>query len=150
MWIPWWKILKIQGNLLEKRCYLAYWELCSFAAIDKLWNTSYTTQNMLFSVWLYLVLLPPYHAQQWFSILWQLVLDINVPLPSLFPPLLFIYIYILTNAKFKHVTSTYYHSWYLVYAFIFSVSNTKYHILCSTNYAPKIWSWHRLWLFWPT
>jgi hypothetical protein len=28
------------------------------------------TLNMIFSVWLYLVLLPPYLAQHWFSILW--------------------------------------------------------------------------------
>jgi len=39
--------------------------------------------------------------------------------------------HILTNTKFVHVTSTYYHSWYLVFEFIFSASNTEYHILCS-------------------
>ena len=50
--------------------------------------------------------------------------------------------HILTNTKFKYVTSTYYHSWHLVfeyyllswgywhlvYAFISSVSNTRYHL----------------------
>ena len=30
---------------------------------------------MIFSVWLYLVLLPPYTAQHYLSIPWQLVLD---------------------------------------------------------------------------
>jgi hypothetical protein len=29
-----------------------------------------TTLNMIFSVWLYLVLSPPYPAQHWFSIIW--------------------------------------------------------------------------------
>ena len=87
---------------------------------------------MIFSVVLYLVLLPSYHAQHYFAILWRLVLDINVPLSSLLPcPLLYAFLHIFINTTFKHVTSTFYHSWYLVYAFVFSVSNTKYHILCS-------------------
>ena len=43
-----------------------------------------TTLNIVFSVWLYLVLLPPYHVQRWISI-WWLVLDINAPPPSLLP-----------------------------------------------------------------
>ena len=32
-----------------------------------------------------------------------------------FLSLLFFFSHILTNIEFKHVTSTYYHSWYLIY-----------------------------------
>ena len=38
------------------------------------------TQNMIFSVWLYLVLLPPYHVQHLFFNFWQLVLNIRASL----------------------------------------------------------------------
>ena len=71
------------------------------------------TLNRIFSACLYLVLLPPYLAQHEFSIPWQLVLDINVLLSSQLPPPLlypFFFFHILTNTKFKHVTSTYYHN----------------------------------------
>jgi hypothetical protein len=53
-----------------------------------------------------------------------------------------------------HVTSKYYHCWnlvfeftvnvtywYLVYAFVFSVSNTKDHILCSRKQATQVTAW---------
>jgi hypothetical protein len=81
-----------------------------------------STLNTICSVWLYLVLLPPYPAQHLFSIPWWLVLEINVPLPFLLPPpLLYCSFPILTNTKFKHVTSTYYHSWYVVFEFTFIV-----------------------------
>ena len=110
-----------------------------------------TTLNMTFSVWSYSMLLPPYLAQHQFSIPWQLVLDINVPIPSLLPPTFlwsmdFIGLVIsgmaphllthrflicrsrwhsfqiLTITKIKHVTSTYYHSWYLMFEFIINVT----------------------------
>ena len=36
--------------------------------------------------------------------------------------LLFFVFHILTDTKFKHVTSTYYHSWYLMYEFTINVA----------------------------
>ena len=33
----------------------------------------------------------------------------------------YLFFYILINTKFKHVTSTYYHSWYLEFEFMFYV-----------------------------
>ena len=36
--------------------------------------------------------------------------------------LLFLVFHILTNTKFKHVTPTYYHSWYLVFEFTFMIT----------------------------
>ena len=51
------------------------------------------------------------------------MLGIIVLLPSLLPPpLLYRFPHILTNTKFKHVTSTYYHSWYLVFELTFNVT----------------------------
>ena len=78
---------------------------------------------MIFSVWLYLVLLPPYHAQQSFSKYWQLVLEdmLKDVLEFSFLSLLFFF-YIPINIEFQHVTSTYYHSWYLVFEFTFNVT----------------------------
>ena len=34
----------------------------------------------------------------------------------------YLFLHILTNTKFKYVTSTYYHSWYLVFEFTFSIT----------------------------
>ena len=48
-----------------------------------------------------------------------------VPDPLHSDPLLlslFLKFYIFTNTKFKHVTSTYYHCWYLVFDFTFTVT----------------------------
>ena len=94
-----------------------------------------------------------------------LVLDINVPLPSLLPPSflwsmdfirlvilemaphlpthLFLLrqsqwhsFHILDNSKIKHVTSTYYHSWYLVLEFTFNVTHfdRAIDLLCVRSY----------------
>ena len=49
------------------------------------------------------------------------MLDINVSPPLLLYP----FFHILTNIEFKHVTSTYYHSWYLVFEFTFN--DTYFH-----------------------
>ena len=105
----------------------------------------------MFSVGLYWMLFPPTLLNINFLIPWQLVLDINVPLPSLVPPPFLwsmnftglailgvvthlrarwslicrsrrYFIPILTNAKFENVTSTYYHTWYLVFEFTFNVT----------------------------
>ena len=86
------------------------------------WQTCYGVT--VFSVWLYLMLLPPYLAQHQFQFLDKLVLDTNVPLPSLMlPPFIVnLFFHVLTNTTFKPATSTYYHSWYLVFDFIFNVT----------------------------
>jgi hypothetical protein len=34
----------------------------------------------------------------------------------------FLFFITLTNTNFKHVTSTYYHSWYLVFEFTFNIN----------------------------
>ena len=67
-----------------------------------------------------------------------------------------LFFHILTNTKFKHVTSTYYHSCYLVlefkfnatyfhrvkehlvYVFVFSVPNTKYPFQCSGGFSRSL------------
>ena len=105
-----------------------------------------STRNMIFSVRLYLVLLSPYHVQHYILICWQLVLDINVPLPSLLPPSLLLYIFFISlltlnsSMKLSHIIIV--DTWCLslllmlltfiglLYAFVSSVSFTKYHIFC--------------------
>ena len=110
---------------------------------------STATLNRIFSVWLYLMLLPSYHAL--ISVSWQSVLDINMFLRSLLSlPFLWSmyftglkirgmaphlpawwslicwsrrhFFHILTYTKFKYVTSAYYHSWYLVFEITFDVT----------------------------
>jgi len=88
---------------------------------------AFTTLNMISSVWLYLTLLLPYPIQHWFSVPWQLVLDIMLEdmLKFSFYPCSCFFCFsfhILTNCKFKHVTSTYYYNWYLVFQFTFNIT----------------------------
>jgi hypothetical protein len=52
---------------LRAPCNIYY--MCRSCVISRC-RSKDTTLNMIFSVWLYWVLLPPYHAQHKFSILW--------------------------------------------------------------------------------
>ena len=84
-------------------------------------SLDFTTLNMICSVLrLYLVLLPPYHAQTLISN--SLIISVrhkmhrHLPYYHLLSPFIIVnFFHILTNTKFVHVTSTCCHSWYLVF-----------------------------------
>ena len=82
------------------------------------------------------MLLPPYLAQHWLSFLWQLELEYMLEDVLEFSLYHCYFFHIFTNTNFKHVTSTYYDSWYLVFEFIFNV--TYFHrvvgISCMRSY----------------
>ena len=83
------------------------------------WVWEITTLNMIFSIWLFLMLLPPYPTQHYFSIPWQLVLKDMLQFSCYH---LYYYFPLFTNTKFKHVPFTYYHSWLIVFEFTFNVT----------------------------
>ena len=117
-----------------------------------------TTLNKVYSVWLWLMLLSPHPARHWFSILWQLMLE-DTMLEDMMEFSFYrcyLYSHILTNNEFKHVTSTYYHSWYLVFEFTFddayfhrvidiwcmpsySVYQTQNILLCNYKWIGCVW-----------
>ena len=72
-----------------------------------------TTLDMIFSVWLYLVLFTPCSTLIFYSLIFSVkhkcATAFRVATSFLLLSLLH-FLYILTNTKFVHVTSTYYHS----------------------------------------
>ena len=86
---------------------------------DQVWEI--TTQNIIFSVLTTLPCLLPIFNSLTISMRYKHV----TTFPTATSLIIYIYIYIfdiLTNTKFKHVTSTYYHSWYLVFEFTINVT----------------------------